>query len=505
MPGGSFESPSGSGSTGSGGLTGGGYGGGPTGGTGTPGRGGTPWDPEMGDPTLSPADHGPGFERDLNPDGTAGHRGNPVDPSYGQPRPAGDSGQLTGWQVPPAFDDMPSEVQQLVRDGDAPYGRDQADRPYTKQEFEERYTYADGSYRYPGNDGAVPGSRIDFDSVAEFKAQYSDVLDRMGRQTGDFMSLPGTPFDHRGLPGSNLEGGKGSPYLTMRIVGDLPPGMKIEVSEVAPAFGREGGGLQFRVVEFDDQGNFVGAVPVDLLRQDGFLKIVADTSDASLPPMSTDPGVFRSDQWDPPDLYDDGARRDGGGEGSGPDGEVADNGSTNDRDPGPDPDLDAASGADEPYNGPMSEEGGRRRPRNLFDMDEQDGWAREVYDEVVADAQLPETVAANLADVQRTSGAVGFTPEEIAQVRDHVMVQRHPIADPETGEVVVRQFDPSAPGAAVWERLRKGTFTDSDIVMLEHELAEAHYMRDHPDADYREAHRAANQVADWESLLDERS
>ena len=30
-------------------------------------------------------------------------------------------------------------------------------------------------------------------------------------------------------------------------------------------------------------------------------------------------------------------------------------------------------------------------------------------------------------------------------------------------------------------------------------------MRDHPDADYREAHRAANQVADWEALLDERS
>ena len=109
----------------------------------------------------------------------------------------------------------------------------------------------------------------------------------------------------------------------------------------------------------------------------------------------------------------------------------------------------------------------------------------------------------NVSQVERTSGAVGFTPEEIAQIRDHVMVEQHLLDDYETGGLVVRRFDPSPQGAAAWQRLYEGTFDDSDIVMLEHELAESQYLRAHPGATYREAHSAATKLFNWERLLKE--
>lgn len=355
--------PDGNGAT-NGGSTGGGNGGGPTGnGMLTPGQG-TPWNPEMGDPTLSPADHGPGFERDL------GHRGNPDDPNYGQPRPTGESGQLAGWQVPPNLDDIPPEVRELVTDTNAPYGRDASGQPYSRPEFEQRYTDANGDYVYPGNDGAVPGSRIDFDSADEFTAHYGDVLDRMGARRGDFLSFPGTPFEARGLPGSNLEGGAGSPYLTMRLTGDLPPNLRIEVSEVAPAFGREGGGLQVRVIEVNPDGTLrlrpdgsVTALSVRELQTRGVVELVGDTG--KMPPgtaIADQPSTHYSDRWDQPDLHGDGPDGSSGPDGNGPDGGSDPDGSgPQDRgeDPTPPhPDADGVGGeGDSRLNGAGAEQG----------------------------------------------------------------------------------------------------------------------------------------------------
>lgn len=478
------DTPGGTGGSGAGTPDGSGGGGSPTGnGMLTPSQG-TPWNPEMGDPTLSPADHGPDFVRDH------GHRGDPVDPAYGQPRPSGTSGQLSGWQVPPQFDDVPTEVRDLVTDRDTPFGRDETGQPYTQREFEQRYTDANGDYVYPGNDGAVPGSRIDFSSVDEFTAHYGDVLDRMGGRGGGFMSIPGIPFDARALPGSNL----GAPYLTMRFTGDLPPNLRIEVSEVAPAFGREGGGLQVRVIDISGDGT-VKALSVKELQANGVIDVLGDTS--RMPdgrPIADQPNTHYSDRWDQPNV-------DGGGW---PDSGDATGGAADTPDSNPTPDPDSGSGSADP-DGPMSEEGGRRRPRNRLDVDAQDEWAQEVYVEFVADPQLTDTLAANLAEVERASGNVGFTHDELAQIRDHVMVERHPIADYETSEVSMRRFDPSAPGAAAWVRLQEGSYTDSDIVMLEHELAESQYMRSHPGATYREAHQAANRLFNWERLLTESS
>lgn len=40
-----------------------------------------------------------------------------------------------------------------------------------------------------------------------------------------------------------------------------------------------------------------------------------------------------------------------------------------------------------------------------------------------------------------------------------------------------------------------------DFRLLEHELAESRYYREHPLADYREAHLAANRVSNWEASI----
>ena len=406
-----------------------------------------PWNPEMGDPVFSDADYGPGFTRDT------AIRGDDIDPAYGDPR--ADHGRLGDAYLPPNLDDVAPEVRELVTRPDEPYGTDGAGRPLSREEWEARYTDASGRPVYPGNDGAVPGRRYDFTSVDEFTTHYGDLLDRMGGRQGDFMAFPGTPFEARSLPGSSL----GQPYLTMQLTGDLPPNLRLEVSEVAPAFGREGGGLQVRVLDADGT-----ALSVKELEERGIIDVVGDT----------ERGASAADSGATP-HYSDWS-------------DQSSDAATDRVDPASDPD------------GSWTEEGARRRPRDIFDSAAQDAWAREVYDEILADPQVTDTISANLSSVERTSGTVGFTPEEVAQIRDHLMVEEHLLDNYDTGGLVLRRYDPSEDIAEAWLRLRDGSFRDSDIVLLEHELAESRYLREHPGATYREAHNAANRLFNWEDL-----
>jgi hypothetical protein len=196
-----------------------------------------PWDPSQGDPTLSDASHGPGWTRETTV------RGNDLDPNYGQPM--AQHGTLDPQYRPPTGDQIPPAVRDLVTDPSAPYGRGPDGHPYSLAEYEARYVKPDGTPNYPGNDGAVVGRRIDFTNVDEFRANYGDLLDRMGGDRGSFMSFPDTPFEYRALPGSSLN----APYSTLELSGQLPPGARIEVSEIDPAFGQPGGGLQVRVLD----------------------------------------------------------------------------------------------------------------------------------------------------------------------------------------------------------------------------------------------------------------
>jgi hypothetical protein len=205
---------------------------------------------------LSDADHGPDFTR---PDDI---RGNPIDPDYGQPM--AHHGRLADAYLPPRIEDLQPDVQRLVTDPDAPFGRDAAGHPYSREDWEARYVDENNHLRYPGNDGAVPSRRLDFTSVQEFQRHYGAELDRFGGESGSYLSMPNSTFEERALPPGSL----GQPYLTMRLIGDLPANFRIEVSEVAPAFGQRGGGLQVRILDAGGQ-----ALTVEKLKSQGIIEL----------------------------------------------------------------------------------------------------------------------------------------------------------------------------------------------------------------------------------------
>jgi hypothetical protein len=101
---------------------------------------------------------------------------------------------------------------------------------------------------YPGNDGAVVGSRVSYTDMEAFRRDYGSTVDRFGGGGGTYLSPEGVLFEHRALPGSNLNAG----YHVFRLTDELPPGVHIEVSEVAPAFGQPGGGIQLQFVHETD-------------------------------------------------------------------------------------------------------------------------------------------------------------------------------------------------------------------------------------------------------------
>jgi hypothetical protein len=169
--------------------------------------------------------------------------------------------------LPPKLEDLPQDVRKLVLDPQAPFGRDAAGHPYSREEFEARYVKENGDWRYPDNDGAVKGHRLQFSDAGEFQKHYGDVLDRFGSEHGKYFSPDGTPFEARALPPDSL----GKSYFRMRLTGELPPGWRIEVSEVAPAFGRDGGGLQIRILDAKDQ-----AMSLSELHEQGIVKKIGE-------------------------------------------------------------------------------------------------------------------------------------------------------------------------------------------------------------------------------------
>jgi hypothetical protein len=198
------------------------------------------WNPDQGlDPVRSDADYGPGFRRFDDSEVK-------IDETHGQPKP--DHATLTDDKLPPRYEDLPEDVRKLVTDPHAPFGRSADGHPYSREEFEARYVDKNGDLRYPDNDGAVLGRRLHFTDVAAFQKHYGDALDRFGGD-GKYFSPEGTSFEDRALAPGSL----GDPYHRLQLTGELPPNWKIEVSQVAPAFGRDGGGLQIRILDANGQ------------------------------------------------------------------------------------------------------------------------------------------------------------------------------------------------------------------------------------------------------------
>ncbi|MGW9630835.1 glycohydrolase toxin TNT-related protein [Agromyces sp. NPDC055520] len=225
-----------------------------------PARGDTAdaWNPEMGDPVLSGADRGPGWQR--VPDRVT-H--NPIDPNYGDVRAPGQSSRLDDAFAHPGATNISPEIAHLITDPGAEYGYDANGNALSRAEWEARYTDANGWAVYPGNDGGDLGSFVEYHDADSFIADYGDELDRMGGPWGSFLSFPNTPFEMRSLPPSNLS----DPYSVYEMTGRLPAGVRIEVSAIAPAFGRDGGGMQVRIL--DAQGK---PMTVDELLDNGIVR-----------------------------------------------------------------------------------------------------------------------------------------------------------------------------------------------------------------------------------------
>ena len=99
-------------------------------------------------------------------------------------------------------------------------------------------------------------------------------------------------------------------------------------------------------------------------------------------------------------------------------------------------------------------------------------------------------------DVEMIASNTGFSRDDIQAIKDHVMVEDHLFSDG-----TVRKFDPDIDQALAWQRLMENRFTDMDILLLNHELRELRYMKQHQ-CDYETAHAYATQKYDWQSAVD---
>ncbi|MGD1282715.1 glycohydrolase toxin TNT-related protein [Mycobacterium seoulense] len=212
-----------------------------------------------GDGSKAPGDgESPGAERQdpvhsHEPAGEGWHRlpDDPLDPHYGEPLP-------DHWSYPYDPTDLSrihQDVNKLIDDPEALFGRDPVGRPYSQLEYEERFNKLGPKgqhwYNFPENSGAVPLTRVAYSSLKSFVRDYGSLVDRIGDDEGAYLAVMedghAASWEGRALHVNSL----GDPYNAYTLT-QLPEKWTIEVSEVAPGLGQPGGSLQVRV--FDAQG-----------------------------------------------------------------------------------------------------------------------------------------------------------------------------------------------------------------------------------------------------------
>jgi Tuberculosis necrotizing toxin len=165
---------------------------------------------------------------------------------------------------------MKPSVAKLIKDPEAPFGRDPIGHAYTEQQYAERFNKVGDNgepwFNFPLNDGAIPGTRVAYTDPSKFLRDYGSQLDRVGKTNGRYLAVmeDGEPasWEQRALHVDSLR----DPYHAYTF-GDLPEGWTIEVSEVAPGVGQPGGSIQVRIL--DDEG---AARRVEELTQKGVLR-----------------------------------------------------------------------------------------------------------------------------------------------------------------------------------------------------------------------------------------
>jgi hypothetical protein len=146
--------------------------------------------------------------------------------------------------------------------------------------------------------------------------------------------------------------------------------------------------------------------------------------------------------------------------------------------------------------------GGSSRPRvddSVRSYMRNEEWSNDAYESIRASDDIAD-VSRNLQDAPRLDGSTGFSTDEVERIKNHVFHETHPLEGMDGG-VVHERFEPNPDMAEAWMRLRSGRHQPEDLALLEHELAESNYWQQNPNAVYWEAHRAANEVSNWESQI----
>ncbi|MFG2500794.1 hypothetical protein ACGFSB_21585 [Streptomyces sp. NPDC048441] len=148
----------------------------------------------------------------------------------------------------------------------------------------------------------------------------------------------------------------------------------------------------------------------------------------------------------------------------------------------------------------LHQAGGSFRPRDdgsVRAYDRTETWATDAYDSFRSVDDV-DAMSESLRDTKRLDGTSGFSREEISAIKQHIFDEMHPLTSYDGG-IVHARYDPDPNIAEAWIRLRAGRYTSSDLLLLEHELAEHRHYVENPGSPYSEAHAAANEVANWEA------
>lgn len=203
------------------------------------------------------------------------HPPDPGEPPHGDLRPDWDPHR-------PPFDltRVDPGAATLWHDRGAPYGREPGGAAYDKDGYAERFHKSDPAdpVAWPPNDGAVPGTKLDYSDAHQFVLDFGDRVDRLGPPTGKFMALMANKisadYEPRALHYASLY----EPLHMYTLIpgtlipGRLPKDWKIRVMETARAFGQPGGALG--LIFLENKGNRVPVTNltdprIGVLRDDG--------------------------------------------------------------------------------------------------------------------------------------------------------------------------------------------------------------------------------------------
>jgi hypothetical protein len=176
----------------------------------------------------------------------------PRQPHYGEPLD-------DHWQYPHDPTDpshIDPDVAKLIKDPDAPFGRDPQGHEYTQHGYEERFNKVGPKgehwYNFASDDGALEGTKVAFNDLEQYKKFYGHLLDRIGDDNGKYLGVMEdgkfASWEGRAMHVDSL----GKP-LNSYTIEHLPEGWKIEVSEIEPAVGQPGGALQVRILDHNNR------------------------------------------------------------------------------------------------------------------------------------------------------------------------------------------------------------------------------------------------------------